>query len=487
MTTKIFLVEQWTTTGDNTTTQSQVAQTTRAVDYNWGQHYNTITGGTNYTYTFAAARAADVQEVDAHPTAAASYAAGTLYGPANSANVYNYSLRAERNLSGGNSTDRTFAYIREFHRTKAVNPATGRKNPTIVSVSLGTVNNLTGAAWAHFQGVDLDKGSGNNLTAAELHARGIYSNDEDFVSNTDFQVNSPSIDSDIEDAIDEGIIITTAAYVNKDYFFNGYYPFRDYYHRGDKYYQSGAISVGAFSNHTDQGKCHFSNWGPGIDVYAAGETIISAWQNSEIAYGIPYPGQEQNQPNWDTISFSQGTSFSAPFVAGLLACLAEVYPHMTQAQARTYLRDNAITGLMQDTGSSTVDWTPTDLDIDANATTAAWFDASDTSSYVVDFFGQVSNVTDKKGNATVTVTGSPTRISGPNSLNVWSFDGSEDFTTDEFAQVDSVGNHWAIGLMQWNTIDDTKDSFWSTENNTVSASSKRDYAISSSNSSAFDG
>ena len=485
----------------------------RAVDYNWGQHYNTITGGTNYTYTFAAARAADTDEVDAHPTACASYAAGTLYGPANSANVYNYSLRGERNLSGGNSTDRTFAYIREFHRTKAVNPATGRKNPTIVSVSLGTVNNLTGAAWAHFQGVDLDKGSGNNLTAAELHARGIYASDEDFVSNTNFQVNSPSVDSDLEDAIAEGIIVTvsagnknryidvsggdnwdnylvqTAAYVNKDYEFpfgSGTFPFRDYYHRGDKYYLSGAIGVGALSNHTDQGKADFSNWGPGIDVYAAGETLAGASTNNEIAFGIPYPGQENNQPNWDTMGHSQGTSFSAPFVAGLLACLAEVYPHMTQAQARTYLRDNAVTGLMQDTGSSTVDWTPTDLDIDANATTAAWFDASDTGSYTLSG-SNVTAVTDKKGNATVTVTGTPDVNATLDSKNVWTFIGvGEDFTTDEFAQVDSAGNHWAIGVMQWTSRNDSQDSLWSVENNSGSITTKRDYAISAG-ASNFDG
>ncbi|NDB65215.1 MAG: hypothetical protein EB168_06050, partial [Euryarchaeota archaeon] len=107
---------------------------------------------------------------------------------------------------------------------------------------------------------------------------------------------------------------------------------------------------------TDQGKADFSNWGPGIDVYAAGETLAGASTNSEIAYGIPYPGQENNQPNWDTMGHSQGTSYSAPFVAGLLACLAEVYPTLTQAQARTYLRDNAVTGLMQDTAEAiTVD------------------------------------------------------------------------------------------------------------------------------------
>jgi hypothetical protein len=41
-----------------------------------------------------------------------------------------------------------------------------------------------------------------------------------------------------------------------------------------------------------------------------------------------------------------------------LACLAEVYPTLTQAQARAYLRDNAITGLMQDTADA--------IDVDSN-------------------------------------------------------------------------------------------------------------------------
>ncbi|NBS26974.1 MAG: hypothetical protein EBS81_11835, partial [Gammaproteobacteria bacterium] len=89
---------------------------------------------------------------------------------------------------------------------------------------------------------------------------------------------------------------------------------------------------------------------------------------------------------------------------------------------------------MQDTGSSTVDWTPTDLDIDANATTAAWFDASDTGSYTTSG-SNITAVTDKKGNATVTVTGTPNVSNTLASKNVFTFSGSEDFTTDEFAQV----------------------------------------------------
>ena len=122
-------------------------------------------------------------------------------------------------------------------------------------------------------------------------------------------------------------------------------------------------------------------------------------------------------------------------------------------------------------------WSPaTDI------TAAAWFDASDTSSYTLSG-SNVTAVTDKAGNATVTVTGTPNVTQSLDSKNVFQFQSSEDFTTNEFAQASS-GNHWAIGLMQWNTINDTQDSFWSVE---TTSSPKRDYAISSGNSSAFNG
>ena len=127
-------------------------------------------------------------------------------------------------------------------------------------------------------------------------------------------------------------------------------------------------------------------------------------------------------------------------------------------------------------------WSPaTDI------TTAVWFDASDTSSYTVSG-SNVTAVTDKAGNATVTVNGTPNVSTTLNSLKTFSFSGSgEDFTTNEVLQAAS-GNHWAVGVFQWNAVNDTKDSFWSTENNTVNAvTNKRDYAVSAGNSSQFDG
>ena len=128
-------------------------------------------------------------------------------------------------------------------------------------------------------------------------------------------------------------------------------------------------------------------------------------------------------------------------------------------------------------------WDPTD-----SITTRFHVDASDTSSYTLSG-SDLFTVTDKAGNFTISLDGTPTRVtSGLNGLNVWDFNGSESLGTTSEAQVtDGSGNHWAIGVFLADTVDDTQDSFYSFENNTVSASSKRDYAVSSGNASAFNG
>jgi hypothetical protein len=129
---------------------------------------------------------------------------------------------------------------------------------------------------------------------------------------------------------------------------------------------------------------------------------------------------------------------------------------------------------------SSAAWSPS-----TDITAAIWFDASDTGSYTLSG-SNVTAVTDKAGNATVTVNGTPDTSNTLDSKNVFTFSGSgEDFTTDEVAQASS-GNHWAIGVMQWNTRNDSQDSFWSTENNSGSITNKRDYAISAGTSN-FDG
>ena len=66
-------------------------------------------------------------------------------------------------------------------------------------------------------------------------------------------------------------------------------------------------------------------------------------------------------------------------------------------------------------------------------------------------------------------------------MNVFDFDGNGDYlqsSTNE-AQV-SNGNHWAIGVFRFEGTNSTQDTLWSYETN---SSPKRDYALSSGNSS----
>jgi len=129
------------------------------------------------------------------------------------------------------------------------------------------------------------------------------------------------------------------------------------------------------------------------------------------------------------------------------------------------------------------DWNPaTDI------TTQFWIDASDTSSYTISA-NVLTSVTDKSGNFSITIGGNPQRLTAAlNGLNVWDFNGNYDLTTaGEGPVTDGSGNHWAIGVFLADTVNDTQDSFYSFTNNTVAATSKRGYAVSAGNASAFDG
>ncbi len=85
----------------------------------------------------------------------------------------------------------------------------------------------------------------------------------------------------------------------------------------------------------------------------------------------------------------------------------------------------------------------------------------------------------------MTIDGTPLRnIGGPNGLSVFYFDGNESLKSSDQDQVASSGNHWAIGVFRWDSIDNSKDSFWSFDN---SNSSRRTYAISSSDNNSWIG
>ena len=98
----------------------------RAIQYNWAQHNPQVTGGAAGTYTYGTSD---------HATHVAGTVAGNTQGWARKANIYNIFYYA--GAVGNNNFPFVMDYVREFHRTKSINLATGRKNPTITNNSWG--------------------------------------------------------------------------------------------------------------------------------------------------------------------------------------------------------------------------------------------------------------------------------------------------------------------------------------------------------------
>lgn len=109
-----------------------------------------------------------------------------------------------------------------------------------------------------------------------------------------------------------------------------------------------------------------------------------------------------------------------------------------------------------------------------------WIDASDTSSYVVGSGNNLTSLTDKAGNNTFGFTNTPQRASNAiGFMPAFYASGNESIETEDNSGnpanatvADSSGNHWAIGLVRFESVNASKDSFWSFEGTT------RTYALS---------
>lgn len=93
-----------------------------------------------------------------------------------------------------------------------------------------------------------------------------------------------------------------------------------------------AITVGATTS-TDA-RASYSNYGTGVDLFAPGSSITSAWKTSDTAT--------------NTIS---GTSMATPHVAGAAAIYLAGHPTATPAQVSTALVNGATSGVVSDPGT----------------------------------------------------------------------------------------------------------------------------------------
>lgn len=324
----------------------------RVVQYNWFQH-DLGSGTGNYVYGPYTGTGAEAD--NNHGTHVAGTVAGNTQGWARSANIYNISpYSTDPNAL---SDLLLFDYIRAFHANKAVNPATGRKNPTICNNSWGYSYSLpiSQITAVYHRGAFV----GGPYDEATLISYGV----ENWAGYTDTLARYTALETDLEDAIADGIIMVGAAgnsYSKIDLpdgiDYNNFYiwsGFLVYYHRGGAPNSTPEnICVGSIGSSSNDTKASYSMCGPRIDIYAPGTNIMSSF-NSTASNGGTNDPRDSNYK----IGKISGTSMASPQVTGVLACALEVFPNMTQEQAKNYIIAAAKTNQITDTGGSFSDYT----------------------------------------------------------------------------------------------------------------------------------
>ena len=330
-----------------------------------------------------------------HGTCVASVVAGKTYGWATNANIYSLkTLGSGALLPHAEALD----LVRQWHLNKPTNPNTGEKNPTIVNASWGVVDYMLGAQ----PGGDYDPFAGHTVypnynvwsgsyrgsvwnsstdgigtyvlpqidrggLGLRLHSTG-YSLGAANVTGNLYYVTGKNIaiDSAVEDLIDAGVSFVCPA--GNDRFKNdgpggadwdNYVEILNtsspitlrtvYYNRPSTPWANGAIRVGAvdwdyYANTTTEWRAEYSGQGTAIDIYAPGTGIVGAYVPTN---GEPYYANSSYYQKSE-----QGTSFSCPQVAGVLALFMQANPGVSPAEAKRWLSRVAATDVIYDDGLS---------------------------------------------------------------------------------------------------------------------------------------
>ena len=284
-------------------------------------------------------------------------AAGQHYGWAEEANIYNLAVTDSWPSGQQVGALLIFDYLRAFHLNKAINPATGKRNPTITNHSYGGIINMAtptetlqfgDLTEVYYQGTVYNAGNPGPSGWTEAGVEADFGVRFGLGSYPSW---SSAVAADVQDAIEDGVVVIGAAgndnllmaevgddnwnnIINVN---NGNQVF--YYNRGawPNSPDSGAINVGALSKQADFRRSTYTNFGPAIDVFAPGDNILSSFGNTGFAdgkytVGYYYP--------------IQGTSMASPQVCGVIACAAGGKERFTQSDARKYLNDTSREGDM---------------------------------------------------------------------------------------------------------------------------------------------
>lgn len=287
-----------------------------------------------------------------HGTHVASTVAGKTFGWAKNADIYVVKLsglEGSGDSGTGITTSNAFDCIKLWHRNKPIDSKTGFKRPTIVNMSWGylttynSVSEFTYRGQTH-TGADVSSASQRETNYGLVN---YYSFDYGaYVTN----VRIASVDTDVEELVDEGIHVTIAAgnrrhkidistgvdYNNSAVTNSG----TKYYHRGSSPSSPKAVVVGSLDNTSysttlDQ-KATYSEAGPGVDIFAHGTYIMAASSNINQIGGYTYP----NISGFKQVAIS-GTSMAAPQVAGVATLICQANPGISPADLKKALTNQA--------------------------------------------------------------------------------------------------------------------------------------------------
>jgi len=326
----------------------------RVIQFNWFSYSTTLGYTTGASYPYSTQGGGSPYNSN-HGTHVAGTACGNTQGWARDANIYNMAF--SDSLSGVTDWDEKFwDYLRHFHQNKAINATTGRRNPTItnhswgysyaqVTISLQSVNSVT------YRGTTTSLSGTDAARKTVLEANGVPVPKNTYLFKVPARV--AAVDADLQDAINDGVIVISAS--GNSYWNIDVSTGVDYDNQYNSVYHSrgmtpaaadNVICVGNIGSLEGEYKSEYSNWGTRVDIWAPGTDIISAVYDSSsastegnFAY-TPIIADSRNS-SYHLASIS-GTSMASPQVAGVVACLAEQEPNLTQAEALQFLKENSV-------------------------------------------------------------------------------------------------------------------------------------------------
>lgn len=304
-------------------------------------------------------------DYDGHGTHVAGTIAGKTFGWAKNADIYSIKLsglEGPTDPNGGISVDDAMDCLLGWHNAKT----NGR--PTVLNNSWGfviywnvdqdalTFNNVTyypitggnyrGQPWT---GSTQDGGKGH--TGQQVSAVLFAMNQRDAAT-----------DADITQLVNAGVIVCNAAGngsmkhdVDGGDDYNNYISATNlgnyFYHRGSSPHigANDGFQVGAFGLFFAGGKeakSFYSDAGPGVNIFAAGDRIISALSNVDID-GTSFAYYLDESFKQRSLS---GTSMACPQVAGMASLLLQVHPDWSPSQVYRWITQNTQTNILYTTG-----------------------------------------------------------------------------------------------------------------------------------------